>query len=222
MNMRVERPESASRPESPKSAPNGSSGPEAPPERPAERERPADREEQVEERVERESVHLERAAASPSQASPEAAPAPTTPRWSQARRVPERSDVVVDASHLTVDELSVELEGDMGIKHLRLETKGLEAQLFLKADLENVVALVDSAGRRTPPIVESARRREDGAGDPARGGKLAAGAGTAVAGLAAGGALLKAVGAVRGGPMRRSMDRVRGRGALASALRRLT
>ena len=77
--------------------------------------------------------------------------------WRDARRAPDRSDVVLEAPQLKVDELSLDLQASLGIEHIQLETKGLEADLFLKANLDNVVALVDSAARRTPDIVATAR-----------------------------------------------------------------
>jgi hypothetical protein len=161
-------------------------------------------------RVEREeSVHLER---------PETTP--LRPRWSEPRGLPERSDVVLDATHLSVNELSLEIEGDLGIKHLRVDTKGLEAQLFLKADLGNVVSLVEVAGRRTPPIVDSARgaasRRDGGS----MGRRVAPPAGAALAGLAAGGALAAGSRSSRW-IARRAVDRLRGRSALSSFVRGL-
>jgi hypothetical protein len=156
------------------------------------------------------NAHLER---------PETTPLP--PRWASPRGVPERSDVVLDATHLSVNELSLEVEGDLGIKHLRVDTKGLEAQLFLKADLGNVVSLVEVAGRRTPPIVDSARRkRASGRNGGWIGRKMAPPAGAALAGLAAGGALAAGSKPSRW-VARRAVDRLRGRSALSSFVRSL-
>jgi hypothetical protein len=173
------------------------------------------------------SVHLDRPQSSSQHALPESGePEAVTarPRWSQPRGMAERSDVVVDASHLAVDELSLEIEGDLGIKHLRLDTKGLEAQLFLKADLGNVVSLVETAGRRTPSILESAKAKDKTNGDESKGHspawRVAPPAGAALAGLAAGGALV-----ARSKPSRwiarRALDRVMGRSALQSFVRGL-
>jgi hypothetical protein len=170
------------------------------------------------------SVHLERPQSPSREELPDASDPETVtarPRWSAPRSLAERSDVVVDASHLNVEELALEVEGDLGIKHLRLDTKGLEAQLFLKADLANVVALVETAARQTPPIVDSAKHkasRRNGS-SPAR--RVVPSAGAALAGLAAGGAL-----AARSKPTRwiarRAVDRLRGRSALSSFVRGLS
>jgi len=182
-----------------------------------------------ERRAEREqSVHLDRPQSQAQEAwsgadEPETATA--RPRWSQPRSMAERSDVVVDASHVAVDELSLEIEGDLGIKHLRLDTKGLEAQLFLKADLGNLVSLVETAGRRTPPILESAKAKERVNGGESKGHssarRVAPPAGAALAGLAAGGALV-----ARSKPTRwiarRAIDRIKGRSALQSLVRGLS
>jgi hypothetical protein len=169
------------------------------------------------------SVDLDSASALAREALSEARGETTTarPHWSQARRLPERSDVVLDASHLSVDELSLEVEGDVGIKHLRLDTKGLEAQLFVRADLGNVVSLVKAAGTLTPPIVETAKH----AGGASNGGlqarRVASPAGAALAGLAAGGALVARM-RPTGRRGRRALDRMKSRSALSSFVRGLT
>ena len=173
---------------------------------------------------EEQSVHLERpqGQAGEALADPSGDIASARPRWSQPRSLAERSDVVVDASHLSVEELALEVEGDLGIKHLRLDTKGLEAQLFLKADLGNAVALVEAAGRRTPPIVESAKAKANGRGNGGSAARrVVPSAGAALAGVAAGGALV-----ARSKPTRwiarRAIDRIRGRSALSSFVRGLS
>ena len=169
------------------------------------------------------SVHLEPQRTMPQEALRDSADRETVtarPRWSQPRSLAERSDVVLDASNLSVEELALEVEGDFGIKHLRLDTKGLEAQLFLKADLGNVVALVETAGRRTPPIVESTKHKASRNGASAA-RRVVPSAGAALAGLAAGGALV-----ARSKPTRwiarRAVDRIRGRSALSSFVRGLS
>lgn len=182
-----------------------------------------------ERQVEREqSVHLERPSSQSHEAQPELGEPETVtarPRWSQPRSMAERSDVVVDASHVAVDELSLEIEGDLGIKHLRLDTKSLEAQLFLKADLGNVVSLVETAGRRTPPILDSAKAKERANGDQSQAHspawRVAPPAGAALAGLAAGGALVARAMPTRW-IARRAIDRIKGRSALQSFVRGLS
>jgi hypothetical protein len=67
-------------------------------------------------------------------------------------------DVGLDVAQLKVDELSVELQATIGVERLNVGAKGLEGELYLRANLGNVVALVDSAGQRTPGIVESVAR----------------------------------------------------------------
>lgn len=157
-----------------------------------------------------ESVHLERATTSLSggvqgRTLEEAA---VRPRWSPARALPESSDLIVDASHLKVDELSLELQAQVGIQHLRVETKGLEAELLVKADLGNVVRLSGPgrAGQSRAKLRAPVRRA----------GKSA---GMALAGLAAG-ALAQRARSRQGGAVSRTFDRARGRGRLESLIRR--
>jgi hypothetical protein len=72
--------------------------------------------------------------------------------------VPSGNEVDLRVAALKVDELKLELQATVGLDRLDLEAKGLEAELYLGANLGNVVALVDAAAKRTPPIVESVGR----------------------------------------------------------------
>jgi hypothetical protein len=219
MSTRLDRPEGSGVEESEYPAANGAGASDGEPSGP-ERAGVTSSERRVEQE---QSVHLERPQALPDEALPGAGgdASAVRPRWSQPRSLAERSDVVLDASHLNVEELALEVEGDLGIKHLRLDTKGLEAQLFLKADLGNVVALVETAGRRTPPIVESARDKASARNGGSVARRVVPSAGAALAGLAAGGAVV-----ARSKPTRwiarRAVDRIRGRSALSSFVRGLS
>jgi hypothetical protein len=92
------------------------------------------------------------------------------------------ADVLLDLSRLTVDELTLEVQASVAIDHVKLDAKGLDASLFLKGSLDNVVALrggtparsrAMGAARRAarwaaPELpVGSRTRRSDGVDGPA-------------------------------------------------------
>src|SRR4051794_22237090 len=84
--------------------------------------------------------HGHRASAASRDAPAAAMPADRRP--SSARE--ETSDVVaVDAAHLNLDEVSLEVQANVGLERLNVEAKGLDAELYVRANLDNVVALVD-------------------------------------------------------------------------------
>jgi hypothetical protein len=51
------------------------------------------------------------------------------------------ADLLIDVPQLAVEELNLELEASLLLKHLKVDAKGLEAGLFLKADFDNLAAL---------------------------------------------------------------------------------
>jgi hypothetical protein len=51
------------------------------------------------------------------------------------------ADLLVDVPQLAVEELTLELEASVMLNRLKLEAKGLQAGLYLKADFENLRAL---------------------------------------------------------------------------------
>jgi hypothetical protein len=59
------------------------------------------------------------------------------------------ADVLLDVSRLTVDELTLELQASVALDHVKLDAKGLDASLFLKGSLENLVALRGGAPARS-------------------------------------------------------------------------
>lgn len=94
------------------------------------------------------------------------APATQETRRPSARRDDANSDVALDAAHLKLDELTLELQASVGVERLNVAAKGLDAELYLRANLENLVALVDTAASRTPGIIEGvARSRGDRGAD---------------------------------------------------------
>jgi hypothetical protein len=60
------------------------------------------------------------------------------------------ADLLIDIPQLSVEELTVELDASPLLNHVKLDAKGLEAGLYLKANLDNVVALTQQDSG-TPP-----------------------------------------------------------------------
>lgn len=77
--------------------------------------------------------------AAPNPKVPAALPAPPAFVAPADRTV--EADLLVDVPQLRVDELSLELEASALLNRVKLEAKGLEAGLYLKADFENLRAL---------------------------------------------------------------------------------
>jgi hypothetical protein len=73
----------------------------------------------------------------------------------------EEADLLLDVTQLTVDEITLEVEASVGLDHVKLDAKGLDASLFLKASLDNLVALRTHAasGRRSGPVARAGLRR---------------------------------------------------------------
>jgi hypothetical protein len=59
------------------------------------------------------------------------------------------ADVLLDVSRLTVDELTLEVQASVALDHVKLDAKGLDASLFLKGSLDNLVALRGEAPARS-------------------------------------------------------------------------
>jgi hypothetical protein len=59
------------------------------------------------------------------------------------------ADLLLDVSRLTVDELTLEVQASVAVDHLKLDAKGLDASLFLKGSLDNLVALRGEAPARS-------------------------------------------------------------------------
>jgi hypothetical protein len=52
------------------------------------------------------------------------------------------ADLLIDVPQLTVEELALELEASIVLNHVKLDAKGLDACLFLKANFDSLRALV--------------------------------------------------------------------------------
>jgi hypothetical protein len=73
----------------------------------------------------------------------------------------EEADLLLDVTQLTVDEITLEVQASVGLDHVKLDAKGLDASLFLKASLDNLVALRThpASGRRSEPVARAGLRR---------------------------------------------------------------
>jgi hypothetical protein len=69
------------------------------------------------------------------------APDPPDEARRRARQRSEEADLLLDVTQLTVDEVNLEVQASIGLDHVKLEATGLNASLFLKASLDNLVAL---------------------------------------------------------------------------------
>jgi hypothetical protein len=58
------------------------------------------------------------------------------------------ADLLVDIPQLSVDELALEVESSLVLNRVKLDAKGLQVGLFLKADLEHVVQLAQERSER--------------------------------------------------------------------------
>jgi hypothetical protein len=88
---------------------------------------------------------------------PDQGAAPTT--GAARGPAPERTadaDLLLDVTQLTVDEITLEVQASVGLDHVKLDAKGLDASLFLKGSLDNLVAMRRQA--RTGPPSEPAAR----------------------------------------------------------------
>jgi hypothetical protein len=62
------------------------------------------------------------------------------------------ADLLVDIPQLVVDELTLELESSLVLNRLKLDAKGLQLGVFVKADLEHVQEMVQQrSGRQDRP-----------------------------------------------------------------------
>jgi hypothetical protein len=75
------------------------------------------------------------------------------------RPISSGDDLAIESPHLKVDELSLELQGNIGIERINLTTKGLDAELYVRANLENVVGIVEAARNQTSQAVVSSDER---------------------------------------------------------------
>ena len=69
------------------------------------------------------------------------------------------ADLLVDIPQLSVDELTLELEASMLLNTVRLEAKGLELGLYLRADFDRLAELAGSGSGSRPR--RSARQHRD-------------------------------------------------------------
>jgi hypothetical protein len=94
--------------------------------------------------------------------SPSARPQGEQPKPAQtAQRPPGEAvargadgDLVIDIPHLSVDELSLDLAGKLILEHVKLEAKGLELGLFVKADVGDLAQAAQGDRRSRPPDIE--------------------------------------------------------------------
>jgi hypothetical protein len=75
------------------------------------------------------------------------------------RPISSGDDLAIESPHLKVDELSLELQGNIGIERINLTTKGLDAELYVRANLEKVVGIVEAARDQTSQAVVNADER---------------------------------------------------------------
>lgn len=74
------------------------------------------------------------------------------------RAVP--ADLLLDVPQLTVEELTLELDASLLLDRVKLDAKGLDASLYLKADFERLQALArKDNGAMERPAQDSQRRR---------------------------------------------------------------
>jgi hypothetical protein len=71
------------------------------------------------------------------------------------------TDLLVDIPQLSVDELALEVESSLVLNRVKLDAKGLQVGLFLKADLEHVLQMVQERSDRH----EGGRSRRQRGGD---------------------------------------------------------
>jgi hypothetical protein len=94
---------------------------------------------------ERATPPASRRGAGQTDAGPVAAASPATGAFDLSRNEP--ADLLLDVPQLSVDEITLEVQASVGLDHVKLDAKGLDASLFLKASLDNLVALRGGPGR---------------------------------------------------------------------------
>jgi hypothetical protein len=75
------------------------------------------------------------------------------------------ADFLVDVPQLSVEELTLELEASVGLNRLKLDAKGLQAGLYLKADFENLQALAQKRSGSHGPVRSGLRELLSGTRD---------------------------------------------------------
>jgi hypothetical protein len=75
------------------------------------------------------------------------------------------ADFLVDVPQLSVEELTLELEASVGLSRVKLDAKGLQAGLYLKADFENLQALAQKRSGSHGPVRSGLRELLSGTRD---------------------------------------------------------
>jgi hypothetical protein len=75
------------------------------------------------------------------------------------------ADFLVDVPQLSVEELTLELEASVGLSRVKLDAKGLQAGLYLKADFENLQALAQKRAGSHGPVRSGLRELLSGTRD---------------------------------------------------------
>ena len=71
------------------------------------------------------------------------------------------ADLLIDVPQLTVEELALELDASLLLNHVKLDAKGLEAKLYMKANADRIVALTRKGSQRNETESENRRRGSD-------------------------------------------------------------
>jgi hypothetical protein len=71
------------------------------------------------------------------------------------------ADLLIDIPQLTVEELALELEASLVLNRVKLDAKGVEARLFVKANLDRVVALTQQGSGKKEAASSNRQRRSD-------------------------------------------------------------